>query len=101
MKKAQVSPVSLLCIGMALLLLASSVGVSLLPASHNCCAREGCTICLLTSFMKRLLHGILAVASTVSVIGLFGSRDRITGRRPKYPYPATDTPVELMDKLSN
>ncbi len=56
----------ILCICIAIAILMSSVGGALLPAEHNC-MHEGCAVCLLISFIERLLRSILLVAAIVTI----------------------------------
>ena len=92
---------SLLCLCMAILLLLSSVFSAILPFEHDCSMHEGCTVCLLMSAMKHLLHALWLIALALSAFDrlLLHKRVWASGR------PSVDrfhsTLIELHVKLSN
>ncbi len=93
--------IPILCVCIALIFLMSSVGVALLPAEHDCCMSKDCVICSLISVIERLLHSLLPVVALTAVFGLFLPSDSsaIQGHSPQRT--ASETPVQLMDKMSN
>ena len=93
--------IPIFCISIALIFLMSSVGVALLPAEHDCCMRKDCAVCALISVIERLMRNLLPTVAIVAVFGLFLQTDRAAHRVPGYLRTASETPVQLMDKLSN
>ena len=93
--------IPILCICIACIFLMSSVGVALLPAEHDCCMRKGCTVCLLIPIIERLLHSLLPIVALAAVLRLLHLPDKPAWSEQRRQRTASETPVQLMDKLSN
>ena len=92
--------ISFFCICIALAIFMSSLFGALLPVEH-CCGHKGCPVCLLISFIERLLFSILLVATLVFARAFLPVYCRPVKGFPSDPRPLSNTPVDRMDKLSN
>ena len=93
--------IPILCVCIALLFLMSSVGVALLPVEHDCCMRKDCVVCALISVIERLLRNLLPITALAAVFGLFLRSDSAAIWEHAPLRTASETPVQLMDKMSN